>query len=360
MWRRRSPSTKESEKEVVEQHFRKGLGFDTSEKILHVCKCSFKLAGRGGFFGGSKASIHDGLLYGSTNYFSFLDPDHRKMQRKIPLELVTALRPGMQLNDLLIETADEKYTFLNLKNRDEDMGRLMEIWTQQGGSSSNDMHDPLFVGSSSKMSDPLKSKKSLKQGKKDSENSPGVRYLRMGGHKGLQANRMGTYIEQPSMAKDGYSCYKHIKGDWYLYYYKENKFWFVGSRVGKRSGWLYVQSEEKFPDKISKSWRFWDDSEKKWLTDKSIFCVHVLESEVEPSQRKEPLQSKIAPGVVGESYTGRRISHSGALVHQNDKEAVFVPSSGPEDTWFSALYSLYSHAENSQDNQDKKSSDFSQ
>lgn len=389
------------DKEVALENFRRYFGFDASEKVKHVCTCSWKQTARSsGFFGGKKNTIHEGLLYGSTNHISFVDPDHRKLKKTIPLELITAIRPGMDSNSIQIETAEIKYYFVSFKKRDEAMGKFMEIWAQdqQGSEEQNILTDPLSVGATigvlgqkikvtgkdiaaaasvarkhadkvsvSKQSDGSfnvnydfnKGNSTRKKGSSSANDAwqyvkvnkgSGRRYIRMGGHKGLQASRMGTYIEQPELSKDGYSAYKHIEGDWYLYYYKPNRFWFVGSRIGKRSGWLYVQSEERYPDRVNKNWRYWDDGEKKWLTDSNIVCQHIMAAEARTSKasREPRRESHMRSERKGRS----RVPLDDSNVHVDDvqipQESVFTGSK-LEDTWFSALYSLYSHADSSTD-----------
>eukprot|EP00467_Chlorarachnion_reptans_P016780 CAMPEP_0114494076 /NCGR_PEP_ID=MMETSP0109-20121206/4455_1 /TAXON_ID=29199 /ORGANISM="Chlorarachnion reptans, Strain CCCM449" /LENGTH=195 /DNA_ID=CAMNT_0001671081 /DNA_START=377 /DNA_END=964 /DNA_ORIENTATION=+ len=177
-----------------------------------------------------------------------------------------------------------------------------------------------------------------------SSSKPGLigrRYIRMVGHEGIQAERMGVYVEHPEKAIEGYSAYKHMDGDWYLYYYKRNKFWFIGSRIGKRAGWLYVQSEEKYPDSITKPWRYWDDNGKKWLVDKKIACVHVIASELTSSQAKRKnVLVKSEPQIDTTTLQAKRLPrrHSADDILHGD---IFADSELKE-SWFAALFTLYS------------------
>jgi len=187
------------------------------------------------------------------------------------------------------------------------------------------------------------------------------RYIRMGGHKGVQASRMGIYEEMPDSAIDGYTTYKHVTGDWYLYYYKQNKFWFIGSRIGKRSGWLYVQSEERYPDNVNKSWRYWDDAEKKWVLDSELYCVHVTESE----GRQLAGKAAAAGGAASGSSKGKekskrdskshkkRPSHSGEVV-MSLEDSIFAGSK-LENTWFAALFQLYGMCDKNGNNENNNS-----
>uniref|UniRef100_A0A7S3YJI1 Uncharacterized protein n=1 Tax=Lotharella globosa TaxID=91324 RepID=A0A7S3YJI1_9EUKA len=309
MWRRsKSPRGRDGQlnKQAALEQFHRFFGFDSSEKVLHVCACGLKSSkNSGGFFSGSKSTI-EGILYGSTNHLSFIDPRNKKLQTKLPLENVTAIRPGMDSTSLQVETSERKHYFVDFKDRNESMGRFMEIWTQhQSRAASSAFDDPLSIGANVQVmgqnvkvtgrdamaaaafakrhSDKVKvglnadgsvnvkinprgraasSKKKQAAAPRNDDwqvvSGAPRRYVRMRGHTGLQKNRMGIYVEKPELGSGGYSAYKHITGDWYLYYFKSNKFWFVGSRIGKRSGWLYVQSEEQYPDNISKPWRyFW-------------------------------------------------------------------------------------------------------
>jgi len=127
------------------------------------------------------------------------------------------------------------------------------------------------------------------------------------------------------------------------------RFWFVGSRIGKRSGWLYVQSDEKHPDRVNKSWRFWDDSEKKWLTDSNIYCVHVMHSEVNRAPKVDDNESSRGASESTRTSEKKRSSRSpledDLTNHDPKKQESVFEGSQLEETWFSALYTLYSHAD---------------
>uniref|UniRef100_A0A7S0CQ00 Uncharacterized protein n=1 Tax=Amorphochlora amoebiformis TaxID=1561963 RepID=A0A7S0CQ00_9EUKA len=349
----------------------------------HVCKCSLKVSASG-YFGGTKDTVYDGILYASTNYLSFIDPNRRKPQYKIQFGSVNAIRPGMDQSSLQIETSDQKYHFINFLDRDDAMGRFMEMWTnhqQNVADGQSSFLDPLAVATVSVGGQAVKvsgkdvnnalafgkrhahkvdlqvkdgnvaigfnpnKKRPSEQRKSNSgkASEPPRRYVRMAGHSGLQGSRMGLYIEQPELVDDdGYPVYKH-QGGWFLYYYKPNKFWFVGSRVGKRSGWLYVQSDEKCPDRVKGSWRYWDDSEKKWLMDRNVYCEHVTQAE--SSRLSKEASVPQTPGSEEEDKkhkdtrpARRNQPRKGDL--QRAPKSIFVGSQ-LENTWFSALYDLY-------------------
>uniref|UniRef100_A0A6V3JW99 Uncharacterized protein n=1 Tax=Lotharella globosa TaxID=91324 RepID=A0A6V3JW99_9EUKA len=150
MWRRsKSPRGRDGQlnKQAALEQFHRFFGFDSSEKVLHVCACGLKSSkNSGGFFSGSKSTI-EGILYGSTNHLSFIDPRNKKLQTKLPLENVTAIRPGMDSTSLQVETSERKHYFVDFKDRNESMGRFMEIWTQhQSRAASSAFDDPLSIG----------------------------------------------------------------------------------------------------------------------------------------------------------------------------------------------------------------------
>mmetsp|Transcript_12911 Transcript_12911/g.19346 ORF Transcript_12911/g.19346 Transcript_12911/m.19346 type:complete len:397 (-) Transcript_12911:165-1355(-) len=380
MWGSRSPMGRDGSvnREAAVANFRKYFGYGSSEKVLHVCTCALRMSASG-FFGGSKDTVWEGLLYGSTNNLSFVVPSRSKNQRKIPLETVTAIRPGFDTQSLQVETSETKFQFIKFRNRDDSMGRFMEMWTnsqQRNSERSSILDDPLAVGVTVGIAGQKvkvtgkdmaaaaavakrhahKVDVQVKDGnvafkfnpnKKRGGSSPSERpkrYLKMSGHKGVQAARMGLYIEEPERGSDGYSAFRHIEGGWYMYYYQANKFWFVGSKIGRRSGWLYVQSDHKHPDEVNRSWRFWDDAEKKWIVDKDITCVHITQA-----QSKRDLAESLvtrehrAPSslsVDSEKRNSKKDTSSQEVKYASDSGDLFIGTS-LEGTWFSALYELY-------------------
>lgn len=156
-------------------------------------------------------------------------------------------------------------------------------------------------------------------------------YLCMSGHTGLQSQRMGVYEEV--RVRDGYPIYKHSKGGWYLYYYKKNNFWFVGSKVGKRSGWLYAESGERRPYRITATWRFWDDKTKAWAADDDILCV-----KTNPDDRGEEKGSRSgSPAPNGHAPESKQEVVDDLA---EDFDSIFNKTS-LEGSWFAALFELY-------------------
>jgi len=159
---------------------------------------------------------------------------------------------------------------------------------------------------------------------------------------------MGLYIEVPSESQlETRITYKHHTGNWYLYYYKPNKFWFVGSKVGKRSGWLYVQSEESTPVNVNKAWKFWNDSTKEWLTDPNLFCIEAASTDAKGA-------SGSSEQAAGQTRSARLRRDSGVPQLDSSEERdeedacplsqarMLFEETELEGSWFAAVYQLYS------------------
>eukprot|EP00954_Amorphochlora_amoebiformis_P004410 343354-Amorphochlora_amoeboformis.AAC.2 len=169
--------------------FSQGLNKRLNVWYASVCKCSLKVSASG-YFGGTKDTVYDGILYASTNYLSFIDPNRRKPRcrraKLVPRSPGCSYCVGSSPTCVFVGGQAVKVSGKDVNNAlafGKRHAHKVDLQVKDGN---------VAIGFNPNKKRPSEQRKS-NSGK---ASEPPRRYVRMAGHSGLQGSRMGLYIEQ--------------------------------------------------------------------------------------------------------------------------------------------------------------------